>query len=191
MGIEEVLTAPHAPWQNAFVERSVGSARRECFDHVIVFNEAGVRKLMTLYCAYHEKSRTHLALDKDTPIPRPVMPPGDGGIVAIPEIGGLHHRSGIHKTGAGSGTTATGRGRRFPKRTGSSRIGRVAATSKGTGIRRADITTTTIAGIAIAHATGIASGGSTETTTIAIAVGGRGLLRGARRAWPSPRRCSH
>jgi putative transposase len=50
------------------------------------------RYLMTLYCSYYENARTHLALDKDTPIPRPVMPPGDGDIVAIPEVGGLHHR---------------------------------------------------------------------------------------------------
>ena len=78
MGIEEVLTAPRAPWQNPFVERFIGSARRECFDHVIVFSEAGLRKLMTLYCSYHERSRTHLSLDKDTPIPRAVVPPGDG-----------------------------------------------------------------------------------------------------------------
>ena len=92
MGIEEVLTAPRAPWQNPFVERFIGSARRECFDHVIVFTEAGLRKLMTLYCSYHERSRTHLSLDKDTPIPRPVVPPGDGAVVAIPEVGGLHHR---------------------------------------------------------------------------------------------------
>jgi hypothetical protein len=54
MGIEEVLTAPHAPWQNPFVERFIGSARRECLDHVIVFNEAGLQRLMTLYCSYHE-----------------------------------------------------------------------------------------------------------------------------------------
>jgi putative transposase len=91
-GIDEVLTAPHAPWQNAFVKRFIGSARRECFDHVIVLNEAGVRKLMGLYCSYYERSRTHLALAKDTPIPRSVTPPGDGDIVAIPEVGGLHHR---------------------------------------------------------------------------------------------------
>src|ERR1700681_4187293 len=71
MGIEEeVLPAPRAPWQNAFVERFIGSARRECFDHVIVFNEAGLRRLMTEYCSYHVRSRTHLSLDKDTPIPR-------------------------------------------------------------------------------------------------------------------------
>ena len=59
---------------------------------MIVLNEAGVRKLMTLYCSYYERARTHLALDKDAPIPRPVMPAGAGDIVAIPEVGGLHHR---------------------------------------------------------------------------------------------------
>jgi transposase InsO family protein len=92
MDIEEVLTAPRAPWQNAFAERFIGSARRECFDHVIVFNEAGLHRLMAHYCSYHERSRTHLSLDKDTPIPRPVTPPPDGAVVAIPEVGGLHHR---------------------------------------------------------------------------------------------------
>ncbi len=83
---------PRAPCQNPFVERFIGSARRGCFDHVIVFNETGLKRLMTLYCSYYERSRCHLSLDKDTPIPRPVMPPGDGDIVAIPEVGGLHHR---------------------------------------------------------------------------------------------------
>jgi putative transposase len=93
MGIEEVLTAPRAPWQNAFVERFIGSARRECLDHAIVFNEAGLQRLMTLYRSYYKRSRTHLSLDKDTPIARPVMSPGDGAaVVAIPEVGGLHHR---------------------------------------------------------------------------------------------------
>jgi putative transposase len=92
MGIEEVVTAPHAPWQNPFIERFVGSARRECFDHVIALNETGVRRLMTRYGSYYEKARTHLALPKDAPIPRRVMPPGEGDIIAIPEVGGLHHR---------------------------------------------------------------------------------------------------
>jgi putative transposase len=92
MGISEVLTAPHAPWQNAFVERFIGSARRECLDHVIVFNETGLQRLMSVYCTYYERSRTHLSLDKDTPIPRPIIESGDGGIVAIPQVGGLHHR---------------------------------------------------------------------------------------------------
>ena len=92
MGIEEVLTAPRAPWHNAFVERFTGSARRECFDHVIVFSEVRLQPLMTLYSSYHERSCTHLALDEDTPIPRPITPPSDGGVVAIPMVGGLHHR---------------------------------------------------------------------------------------------------
>jgi hypothetical protein len=84
-----VQSTAHA---NAFVERFIGSVRRECFDHVIVFNEAGLHRLMTRYCSYHERSRTHLSLNKDTPIPRPVTPPEDGAVVAIPEVGGLHHR---------------------------------------------------------------------------------------------------
>ena len=59
---------------------------------MIVFNEAGARKVMTLYGSYYEQARTHVALDKDAPIPRPVMPPSEGNIVAIAEVGGLHHR---------------------------------------------------------------------------------------------------
>jgi putative transposase len=93
MGIEEVVTAAQSPWQNAFVERFIGSVRRDCLDHVIVFNEAGLLRLMTLYRAYYERSRTHLSLDKDAPISRPVATAGDGAaVVAIPEVGGLHHR---------------------------------------------------------------------------------------------------
>jgi hypothetical protein len=59
---------------------------------VIVFNETGLKRLMTRYCSYYERSRTQLSLHKDTPIPRAVMPPGDGAVVAIPEVGGLHYR---------------------------------------------------------------------------------------------------
>ena len=92
MGIEEVLTAPRSPWQNAYVERFIGSLRRECLDHVIVFNAAGLKRLLSVYCAYYERTRTHLSLDKDAPIPRPVMPPDEGRVVAIPQVGGLHHR---------------------------------------------------------------------------------------------------
>jgi transposase InsO family protein len=92
MGIEEVRTAPRSPWQNAYVERFIGSARRECLDHVIVLSATGLRRLMTLYCRYYERSRTHLSLDKDAPIPRPIAPPSEGRIVAIPQVGGLHYR---------------------------------------------------------------------------------------------------
>jgi putative transposase len=91
MDIQEVVTAPRSPWQNAYVERFIGSARRECLDHVIVFNATGLQRLMKLYCAYYEQSRTHLSLNKDAPIPRPIAAP-DGRVVAIPQVGGLHHR---------------------------------------------------------------------------------------------------
>jgi putative transposase len=87
-----VRTAPRSPWQNAYVERVIGSIRRECLDHVIVMNAAGLHRLLTDYVAYYMRSRTHLALGKDTPNPRPVTPPSRGRIVAIPEVGGLHHR---------------------------------------------------------------------------------------------------
>jgi putative transposase len=92
MGIEEVLTAPCSPWQNPFAERFIGSVRRECLDHVIVFSAAGLHRLLQLYCAYYERARTHLSLNKDAPIPRPVAAPGEGRVVAIPQVGGLHHR---------------------------------------------------------------------------------------------------
>ena len=92
IGFEELLTAPHSPWQNAYVERFIGSVRRECLDHVIVFSATGLQRLMRRYCAYYERSRTHLSLDKDAPIPRPIAPPNQGRIVAIPQVGGLHHR---------------------------------------------------------------------------------------------------
>ena len=59
---------------------------------MIVFNEAGAQRLMIQYCSYYQRSRTHLSLDKDTPIPRAVTLPGHSAVVAIPEVGGLHHR---------------------------------------------------------------------------------------------------
>lgn len=92
MGIEEVLTTPRSPWQNACAERFIGSARRECLDHVIVFNATGLRRLLKQYCGYYNQSRTHLSLMKDSPVPRPIMAPDTGPIVAIPQVGGLHHR---------------------------------------------------------------------------------------------------
>jgi putative transposase len=92
MRIEELLAAPRSPWQNAYAERFIGSARRECLDHVIVFSATGLQRLMARYCAYYEHSRTHLSLNKDTPIHRPIVAPTDGRVVAIPQVGGLHHR---------------------------------------------------------------------------------------------------
>jgi len=92
LGIEEVLCAPRSPWQNAYAERLVGSIRRECLDHVIIFNEAGLRRLLGSYFRYYASWRTHLSLAKDTPIPRAVQPPELGRVVELPEVGGLHHR---------------------------------------------------------------------------------------------------
>jgi putative transposase len=92
MNIQVVRTAPRSPWQNAYVERVIGSIRRECLDHVMVVNAAGLRRMLTAYVAYYMRSRTHLALGKDTALTRPVSPPLDGRIVATPEVGGLHHR---------------------------------------------------------------------------------------------------
>jgi putative transposase len=92
MKIQEVLSAPRSPWQRAYVERVIGSIRRECLDHVIVFNEASLRRILSAYFSYYHGTRTHLGLDKDTPEPRAVQPPELGRVVAIPQLGGLHHR---------------------------------------------------------------------------------------------------
>ena len=92
MGIEEVVTAPRSPWQNPFAERVIGSIRRECLDHVIVFNETHLRRILASYVTYYHGSRTHLSLNKDSPVPRPVQPGGAGKVVAFPLVGGLHHR---------------------------------------------------------------------------------------------------
>ena len=92
LGIREVLTAPQSPWQNAYVEPLIGSIRRECLDHVIVLDEASLRRVLKSYFDYHERSRTHLSLGKDAPISRPIQPAAIGRIVEIPQVGGLHHR---------------------------------------------------------------------------------------------------
>jgi transposase InsO family protein len=92
MGIEEVLTAPHSPWQNPFVERLIGSIRRECLDHVLVLDKRHLRRILTRYFAYYHRARTHLALAKDAPDLRPIELPAAGHIVHLPQVGGLHHR---------------------------------------------------------------------------------------------------
>ena len=92
MQIEEVLTAPHSPWQNPFAERLIGSIRRECLNHVLVLGERHLRRILTRYFLYYHQARTHLALDKDAPDLRPIAHPAAGTIVEVPEVGGLHHR---------------------------------------------------------------------------------------------------
>jgi putative transposase len=92
MGICEILTAPHSPWQNPFAERLIGSIRRECLDHVLVLSERHLHRILTRYFAYYHRARTHLSLDKDAPDRRPIEPPELGRVIQIPEVGGLHHR---------------------------------------------------------------------------------------------------
>src|SRR5262249_20050262 len=92
MQIEEVITAARSPWQNPFVERIIGSIRRECLDHVIVLSENHLRRILKSYFAYYHRSRTHLSLAKDAPEPRAKQPPELGAVIEIAEVGGLHHR---------------------------------------------------------------------------------------------------
>jgi len=92
MQMREFLTAPRSPWQNAYVERLIGSIRRDCLNHVLVLNERGLRRILRSYFDYYERSRTHLSLAKDAPVPRPVQPPSLGKVIEIPQVGGLHHR---------------------------------------------------------------------------------------------------
>ncbi len=91
MGIEEVLTSPRLPWQNPFVERLIGSIRRECFDHVLVLNEAHLQRVLSEYFAYYHDSRPHQSLDGSARRPREIEPASQGRIVAEPQAGGLHH----------------------------------------------------------------------------------------------------
>jgi len=92
MGIGEVVSSPSSPWQNPYVERLIGSIRRECLDHVIVLGERHLRRLLAAYLTYYHGTRTHLALEKDAPTTRRAQTPAEGPVVAFPEVGGLHHR---------------------------------------------------------------------------------------------------
>jgi putative transposase len=92
LGIHQVLLAPHAPWQNPFAERVIGSIRRECLDHFIVFNERHLRRRLRSYLLYYNTARPHQALGHNSPRPRGVQPPARGRIVAVPQVMGLHHR---------------------------------------------------------------------------------------------------
>ncbi len=94
MGIKEVVSAPQSPWQNPFVERMIGSIRRECTDHVIILNEAHLTSVLRSYFQYYHNARTHLSLEKGTPGGRPVQsrPAGKCKIIALPRVGGLHLR---------------------------------------------------------------------------------------------------
>lgn len=86
-----MLIAPRSPWQSPFVGRLIGSIRRECLDHVVVRSERHVRHILTSYIAYYHGARCHMAVGGDAPEHRDVQPPAMGKVIALREVGGLHH----------------------------------------------------------------------------------------------------
>src|SRR6202035_4677667 len=90
MGIRDRPTSPRSPWQNGYAERLIGSIRRECLDHVVVFSERHLRHLLLSYMKYYNGARTHLSLEKDAPVSRAVDRAGH--IPCRPTLGGLHHQ---------------------------------------------------------------------------------------------------
>jgi putative transposase len=91
LGLEETLTAPHAPRQNPYAERLIGSIHRECLDRVIVIGERHLQKVLNEYFNYYHRTRPHRSLTQDSPVPRPVIAPEHGSVVEFPQVGGLHH----------------------------------------------------------------------------------------------------
>ena len=90
MGIRDRPISAQSPWQNGYAERLIGSIRRECLDHVVVFGEQHLRHLLSSYQRYYNEARTHLSLMKDAPFPRDVQ--GVGRVLSLAVLGGLHHR---------------------------------------------------------------------------------------------------
>jgi putative transposase len=88
--IHEVVTAPQSPWQNAYAERLIGSVRRECLNHFLIFSTRQLKRTLAAYFRYYHQSRTHLGLEKQCPVVREVM--SSGIIIERAELGGLHHR---------------------------------------------------------------------------------------------------
>ena len=92
LGLTQVRTAPRSPWQNGYVERLVGTFRRELVDHLIVLNELHLLRCVRAYASYYNEDRPHMALDGDAPARRVVETAENGNVVALPRLGGLHHR---------------------------------------------------------------------------------------------------
>ena len=90
MGIRDRPISPRSPWQNGYAERLIGTVRRECLDRMLIFGEAHLRRILSLYAIYYNESRTHLSLHKDAPLHRASQ--RSGTVVAVPVLGGLHHR---------------------------------------------------------------------------------------------------
>ena len=92
LGTKQIVISRRSPWQNGYCERVIGSIRRECLDHVIVLGERHLRRVLKEYLAYYHRSRTHLGLEKETPVPRAIQAPDVGPVASEPVLGGLHHR---------------------------------------------------------------------------------------------------
>ena len=92
MQIEEVLTAARSPWQNPYVERLIGTIRRECLDHVIILGEEHLRRILREYFRYYHEVRPHQSLARNSPVPREVEGSSAGKVRSIPQVGGLHHQ---------------------------------------------------------------------------------------------------
>jgi transposase InsO family protein len=90
MGIRDRPISPRSPWQNPYAERLIGTLRRECLDHVLIYGERHLRRVLSLYSLYYNETRTHLGLAKDAPLRRAVQ--RSGTIVTTPILSGLHHR---------------------------------------------------------------------------------------------------
>jgi transposase InsO family protein len=92
-GIRQILISPRSPWQNPYVERVIGSLRRECLNHVIVLSEAHLKRILLGYIAYYHAARPHSRLDGNSSLGREVETPSNGPVIAIPQVGGLHPAS--------------------------------------------------------------------------------------------------
>jgi transposase InsO family protein len=96
LGIRTIKTAVRSPKMNCYVERLIGTIRRELFDHVIVLSEPHARRLLREFQVWYNEDRVHLALEKDAPEHRPIEPPEMGDVISLPRLGGLHHRYARH-----------------------------------------------------------------------------------------------
>ncbi len=92
LGIRQLRIAPRSPWQNGFAERWVGTLRRELLDHVVVLGERHLLRLVRQHVAYYNEDRPHMSLGGDAPTGRSLEPPSAGDVIALPRVGGLHHR---------------------------------------------------------------------------------------------------
>ncbi len=92
LDIKQVLIAARSPWQNPYVERAIGSIRRDCLDHTIIFHERHLRRVLLEYIQYYNEYRTHLGLEKDCPEPCSIEHPNSGPVQSAPLVGGLNHR---------------------------------------------------------------------------------------------------